>query len=162
MTENVPVFDPPAVPVAENYTSMQVTIEAVQLTEESYFRIFDWIQEHRGEGSVSEARDNIGGTWHTDGLFIPTPEGPMRARFGDWIIRGTVGEFYPCMDKVFKVKYRKVSTEKPDTKLLQSSIDAAAWAGEFMKVNPGADEGAMIGWFANAIEVAKASAKAAK
>lgn len=38
-------------------------------------------------------------------LIIATPEGEMRANFGDWIIRGTEGEFYPCKDSVFKRKY---------------------------------------------------------
>jgi hypothetical protein len=31
------------------------------------------------------------------------------------------------------------------------TMDAQIWAAEFVKLNPGADEGNMIGWFANAI-----------
>jgi len=31
------------------------------------------------------------------------------------------------------------------------TMDAAVWAAEFVKLHPGADEGSMIGWFANAI-----------
>jgi len=31
------------------------------------------------------------------------------------------------------------------------TMDAAVWAAEYVKLNPGADEGTMIGWFANAI-----------
>ena len=33
--------------------------------------------------------------------FIPV-------NFGDWIIRGTKGEYYPCDDEVFKAKYKPV------------------------------------------------------
>jgi hypothetical protein len=42
--------------------------------------------------------------------------------------------------------------ETVDAKLLHSTTDAAVWAAEFMKIAPEVDEGAMIGWFANAIE----------
>jgi hypothetical protein len=31
------------------------------------------------------------------------------------------------------------------------TMDAAVWAAEFVKLNPGADEGLMLSWFANAI-----------
>lgn len=33
--------------------------------------------------------------------------------------------------------------------------DALKWTDEFMKANPGADAGAMLAWFANAIEAAR-------
>ena len=36
----------------------------------------------------------------------------------------------------------------------QCGDDGAAWAAYFMKHHPDADEGDMIGWFANAIEAA--------
>lgn len=39
-------------------------------------------------------------------------------------------------------------TQKID---LHSTIDASVWAAEFCKLNTAADEGAMLGWFANAI-----------
>lgn len=58
---------------------------------------------------------NVGG-WgigHTpmDGvLFIPTPEGEMRANPGDWIIRGVKGELYPCKPDIFEKTYEPVET----------------------------------------------------
>jgi hypothetical protein len=36
---------------------------------------------------------------------IPTLEGAHLAREGDWIIRGTEGELYPCKPSVFARKY---------------------------------------------------------
>ncbi len=42
-----------------------------------------------------------------------------------------------------------------DEERLRSTTDAAVWADEFAKVRPDVDQGLMIGWFANAIEVAK-------
>ena len=41
-------------------------------------------------------------------LLIGTLEGTMRASPGDWIIRGTRGELYPCKPDVFATKYEKV------------------------------------------------------
>ena len=43
-----------------------------------------------------------------------------------------------------------------DETLLRSTTDATIWAAEFKKIRPEIDEGLMIGWFANAIETARA------
>ena len=41
------------------------------------------------------------------GLLIGTLEGTMRASPGDYIIRGTQGELYPCKPTVFETKYQR-------------------------------------------------------
>ncbi len=48
---------------------------------------------------------------HYDGshIFIETLEGRHRASLGDWIIKGLIGEFYPCKDEIFKRKYEAIS-----------------------------------------------------
>lgn len=38
-------------------------------------------------------------------LKIITPEGTMQANIGDYIIKGTAGEFYPCKASIFEYKY---------------------------------------------------------
>ena len=38
-------------------------------------------------------------------LRIPTMEGHIWAKEGDWIIKGVNGEFYPCDDEVFWKTY---------------------------------------------------------
>jgi len=38
-------------------------------------------------------------------LLIATSEGEMRARAGDWIIRGVKGEYYPCKPDIFEATY---------------------------------------------------------
>ena len=35
-------------------------------------------------------------------------EGMLEASKGEWIIRGTEGELYPCKDSVFRAKYEVV------------------------------------------------------
>ena len=41
-------------------------------------------------------------------LTIPTLEGQMTGSPGDYIIKGTIGEFYPCKPKAFTAKYDSV------------------------------------------------------
>lgn len=38
-------------------------------------------------------------------IIVRTLEGEMRGNHGDWLIRGTEGEFYPCKPSVFERKY---------------------------------------------------------
>jgi len=62
------------------------------------------------EGSEIPARDGYieGGLGYTPALGtldIPTLEGVMTARPGDWIIRGVAGEVYPCKPDIFASTY---------------------------------------------------------
>ena len=41
-------------------------------------------------------------------LIIPTLEGKMRAKVGDWIILGVAGEMYPCKPDIFAATYESV------------------------------------------------------
>lgn len=43
-----------------------------------------------------------------DDLLIYTLEGVMRARPGDWIIKGVAGEIYPCKPDIFAATYDPV------------------------------------------------------
>lgn len=40
-------------------------------------------------------------------LSIPTLEGVMIARLGEWLIRGVAGEFYPCKPAIFDATYEE-------------------------------------------------------
>ena len=43
-----------------------------------------------------------------DDIDISTIEGRMRARRGDYIIKGVAGEFYPCKPDIFDATYEPV------------------------------------------------------
>lgn len=78
------------------YRSRPVSIEA-----------FHW----NGEPPVewpAWARDHLGIRYEITSLQVDTDEGTMRANRGDWIIKGTIGEVYPCKDRVFRGKYDQV------------------------------------------------------
>ena len=44
-------------------------------------------------------------------VLIPTLEGTMTARVGDWIIKGVKGEFYPCKPDIFEATYVEVGDD---------------------------------------------------
>lgn len=125
MAETVPVFEPPA-PLASSFTSVPVTIEAIQWdgTDECSDRIRRWVEQTHKAGAVVDT-NHIQHLWDYDAgcyimptgktvfapyrercLIVLTLEGEMVAEPGRWIIRGTEGEFYPCLDSVFQRKYR--------------------------------------------------------
>ena len=45
---------------------------------------------------------------HDQRLTISTLEGDMQADYGDWIIKGIAGEFYPCKPDIFEQTYEEV------------------------------------------------------
>ena len=42
-------------------------------------------------------------------ISISTLEGVMYADYGDWVIRGVEGEFYPCKPAIFLATYEAIS-----------------------------------------------------
>jgi len=56
--------------------------------------VADWIVVH---GGTAEPERN--------GIAVLTAEGTMIARFGDYVIRGVAGEFYPCKPDIFAATY---------------------------------------------------------
>lgn len=44
-------------------------------------------------------------------FMITTPEGTLRAEWGDWIIRGIAGELYSCKPDIVAATYEAVGDE---------------------------------------------------
>ncbi|MDX3714393.1 hypothetical protein PV733_36810 [Streptomyces europaeiscabiei] len=97
-------------PQTDRYRKRPVEIEARQWdgTADGAARIIDWIL---GSGSTAtyvcsnpdRCSENDGDTPHS--ISIRTLEGDMTASFGDWIIKGVAGEFYPCRNDIFRKTY---------------------------------------------------------
>lgn len=87
------------------YTKKPVTIDAMQYTGDNAADIMAWLGlEH---------------TFVQNGeLVIPTLEDGSDAQVkhmasvGDYIIRGVLGEFYPCKPDIFEMTYGPAKTEK--------------------------------------------------
>lgn len=94
------------------YRKKPVEVDAIQWNGENIQEVLDFcysdtrwkegIESHYVHGP------SIGHVPATGDLDIPTLEGTMNARPGDWIIRGVRGELYPCKPDIFEQTYDKV------------------------------------------------------
>lgn len=92
-----------------------VVIEAVQLRWDTWSEMC----EHADVGRLSDNKpegcyvDPLTGLQTEDtngeiGILIPTLEGLMLGRQGDWIIKGVFDELYPCKPDIFEKTYEKI------------------------------------------------------
>lgn len=80
------------------YRKKPVVIEAVQFDGNvRCLDIFPFSEVGQFKCSALHGEDNY--------LEIPTLEGVMRAKKGDWIIKGINGEYYPCKPDIFEKTY---------------------------------------------------------
>lgn len=56
---------------------------------------------------AEEVANWCGGRQTDEGCVIRTLEGDMLANYGDWIIKGVKGEFYPCKPDIFVATYEE-------------------------------------------------------
>jgi hypothetical protein len=78
-----------------------VEIQYIKLTKNNIDDVFDLIGEHAYiETNLLNFKRS---------LIIETKEGEMKAKPGDYIIKGIIGEFYPCKSSVFKAKYETIN-----------------------------------------------------
>jgi len=93
------------------YRKKPVVIEAVQLTPTSIYDVhcFMFGEPNRTGRQAEDAWDNyIDKTLKDGGIRIKTLESDgetQKADFGDFIIKGVAGEFYPCKPDIFEKTY---------------------------------------------------------
>ena len=83
----------------QTYRKRPVEVAAMQLTDTTFRAVVDWAEPFVGAGEDEQ------------GMFvvIRTLEGDVRAREGDWVIRGVAGEFYPCRADIFDATYESAA-----------------------------------------------------
>lgn len=93
----------------KKYRKKPVVIEAIQLKMDNFDEVCDFM------GATPEPKHNpdFGIDEHCNtnepylGVYIETLEGKMLANYGDYIIKGVNGEFYPCKPDIFEKTYDK-------------------------------------------------------
>ena len=93
------------------YRKMPVTISAVEYKPSTIRATFAFCKPDLS----NDALDGV--TAMRAPLFIETLEGTMEANYGDFIIKGVAGEFYPCKPQIFKQTYETVPAEAESTYL---------------------------------------------
>jgi hypothetical protein len=86
------------------YRTKPITIEAREYTKHNLSELLQWALGVSEESAVGCAAMGLP-------LVIPTLEGDMKADVGDFIIKGVLGEFYPCKPAAFVAKYEPVEEE---------------------------------------------------
>lgn len=92
------------------YRKKPVEIEAVKLenNKQSIINAIEFVYNVGMETSVLGMDFEINKVRLDGGLVINTLEGNMLASFGDYIIKGIAGEFYPCKPDIFIETYEPV------------------------------------------------------
>ena len=88
----------------EKYRKKPVVIEAVQLTKATRAAVVSQIVA-AGYNTRTLSKPPMR---TVTGIVIQTLEGDMEASFGDFIVKGVNGEFYPCKPDIFEKTYEKV------------------------------------------------------
>lgn len=103
------------------YRKKPVVIEAIQLKVDN----FDAVCDFMGGTPIPKHNPNFGVDEHGNtnepylGVYIETLEGKMLASYGDYIIKGVNGEFYPCKPDIFEKTYDKVADTFLDRLLIE-------------------------------------------
>ena len=91
------------------YRKKPVVIEAIQWTRENDVELEHWLCKEKDiELEIDEHLYVAGvGTPYISAIRIKTLEGTLEATYGDYIIKGVNGEFYPCKPDIFEKTYEK-------------------------------------------------------
>lgn len=83
------------------YRKRPVAVEVVQFNGTNYDEVIKFT-DGKAKQTYPEMND-----WFIF-FIIKTLEGSMEIKEGDYIIKGILGEFYPCKPDVFELTYDKV------------------------------------------------------
>lgn len=114
-------------PTPQRFRKKPVVVEAMLWdgTPEGAIPIVDWVLGH--EGATASWTEPYPA--HPGGIKIHTLEGDMLASPGDWIIKGTRGEFYPCKPGPFADTFDAADPEamrEAASRLLTAANEAEA------------------------------------
>lgn len=82
------------------YRKKPVEIEAVQWISDNIEQVYEML----GDNLIINTDEDKDEVKH----FINTLEGKMEMSWGDYIIKGVKGEFYPCKPDIFELTYEKI------------------------------------------------------
>lgn len=87
----------------KKYRSIPIEVEAIRLTKENARAVVEWCGGTAAESFVPSPGRGLKAV-----LNIFTLGGKMQADYGDYIIKDTQGEFYPCKPDIFAATYEEV------------------------------------------------------
>ena len=91
----------------KKYSTKPTVIEAVQWTGTNIQEILDFCGKDNALFVEIETEEPF--AYPLFSLYIITLEGMMPAKVPDYIIKGVLGEFYPCKEDAFILKYEEIN-----------------------------------------------------
>lgn len=82
----------------KSYRKRPIIVEALQYTGENALALWEFAGKSLIRGYASSQP------------IIKTLEGNLTVSVGDYVIKGVLGEFYPCKPKIFEETYEEVET----------------------------------------------------
>ena len=82
------------------YRKKPVEIDAIQWVSDNIEQVYEML----GDNLIINTDEDKDEVKH----FINTLEGKMEMSWGDYIIKGVKGEFYPCKSDIFELTYEKI------------------------------------------------------
>lgn len=79
------------------YKKKPIVIEAIQFNSNDISKMLDAWGPSFGRSVIEQVADSH--------IILHTLEGDYIASFGDYIIKGIKGEFYPCKPDIFEMTY---------------------------------------------------------
>lgn len=92
----------------QKYKKKPVVVEAIQWVSSNITEIEEFVGKKLKRELSADAAYQVGMAPPCYDLVIPTLEGDMHASYGDYIIKGVQGEFYPCKPDIFEKTYEKI------------------------------------------------------
>jgi hypothetical protein len=130
-------------PMIQKYRKKPVEIEAIQLQPDhvTIVECIEFVFNIGMDSSMIGEAATVRKVQEEEGFLIPTLEGDIKATFGDYIIKGVKGEFYPCKPDIFYATYDgptrvlwNHTTGEYDKEYLkqQESIDAGQFLADLL------------------------------
>lgn len=89
--------------ILKKYRKKPVVIDAIQLDAQNMGSLMEQMKKEGHEVRTHSEPPMRAVT----GMVIKTLEGEMIASFGDYIIKGIQGEYYPCKPDIFEKSYNE-------------------------------------------------------
>jgi len=93
----------------EIYRKKPVEIEAIQWVSDNIEQLYKML----GDNLITDIDEDEDEVKH----FINTLEGKMELSWGDYVIKGVKGEFYPCKPDIFELTYEMVEKTNENGKI---------------------------------------------
>lgn len=81
------------------YKKKPVVVEAMQYTPETMAECLQFLKDNEARYVLASAEPEV------IDIKLVTLEGSMAVKYGDYIVKGVHGEFYPCKPDIFEATY---------------------------------------------------------